>query len=179
MHFLKFITLIALFAIGLNYLNASQIGNAQAPYFYTENSYEPSVKLQKGNITKIKEPVKPRDPRAIRLENYLRSERSVLADHTDLIIEQSDKYLINYKLVIAIAGVESGYCRLNFRLNNCWGFGQYSWANMEVAIKDYFRLLNRGYFAKGATTIEMIAPIYAPSSTDYLEKYYRHYNQIP
>lgn len=131
------------------------------------------------NYTLFKEPVKPRDPRAIRLEKYLRSQDSDLSKQSDLIIELSDKYNIDYKIPVSIAGLESGYCRVNFRKNNCWGFGTYSWNSLEIALKEYFRLMYKGYFSKGADTIHEIAPTYAPVSEDYNEKFYYHYNRIP
>ncbi len=131
------------------------------------------------SFTEYKEPIKPRDPRAIKLEKYLRSQSSSLSRTSDLIIDLSDKYKIDYKLVIAIAGLESGYCDLAYNGYNCWGFGNFYWATPEIAVKEYFRLMKINYFNKGLNTIQKIAPVYAPISTDYLRKYYIHYNQIP
>lgn len=133
----------------------------------------------KVDFTEYKEPVKPRDPRAIRLEKYLRSQKSSLSSQSDLLVELSDHYGIDYKLVVAIAGLESGYCSQNFAANNCWGFGNYSWSSREIAVKEYYRLMYKNYFKKGMNTIEEIFSVYAPGSTTYLQSYYYHYNRIP
>lgn len=125
------------------------------------------------------EPIKPRDIRAIQLENYLRRQGSYLARYTDLIVQQSDYYGVNPRLIVAIAGAESGYCRVNFRPNNCWGYGRYSWSSPEAAIRGYMSLMNKGYFSRGARTIEAIASPYNPTPEAYTKKVYTHYNQMP
>lgn len=130
-------------------------------------------------LTDLKEPVKPRDPRAISIQKFLRMQKTELAEHSDLIVELSDKYKIDYKLVIAIAGLESGYCNKVSFSNNCWGFGKYSWSSMESALKEYFRLMYVNYFKKGFNTIEKIAPIYNSANTEnFLNLYYRHFNLV-
>ena len=125
----------------------------------------------------IYEPKKPRDPRAISIQKYLRMQKSELADNSDLIVELSDKYKIDYKLVIAIAGLESGYCYKTSFANNCWGFGRYSWSSLDVGVKEYFRLMSANYFKKGMNTIEKIAPVYNSENTQsFLDRYYKHFN---
>jgi hypothetical protein len=125
------------------------------------------------------EPIRPRDNRAIVLESYLRSQNSYLANYTDLIVELSDYYGVNPRLVIAMAGVESGYCRVNFRPYNCWGFGRYGWSSPEDGIRSYMALMNKGYYSRGARTIEGIASPYNPWPDHYIQKVYIHYNQMP
>jgi Mannosyl-glycoprotein endo-beta-N-acetylglucosaminidase len=125
------------------------------------------------------EPIKPRDNRSIVLENYLRNRGSYLANHTDLIVELSDYYGVNPKLIVAMAGVESGYCRINFRPYNCWGYGRYSWSSPEDGIRSYMSHMNAGYFSKGARTIEGIASPYNPWPDHYVQKVYIHYNMMP
>jgi len=130
--------------------------------------------------TKFKEPIRPRDPKAIALENYLRRQDSPLHKHSDLIIELSKLYGVDYKMIIAIAGLESGYCEINIGKNNCWGFGSYSWPTLETGIREYFRLMNKGYFSKGRNTIQEIAPIYNSANTEnFMSVYNIHYIKIP
>ena len=132
------------------------------------------------NFTKIKEPIKPRDPKAIVLENYLHTQISPLAKQSDLIVDLSKLYGVDYKMVVAIAGLESGYCAENSFSNNCWGFGTYSWGSMDIAVKEYMRLMNKGYFSKGLRSIAEIAPMYNSANTaHFLEIYKIHYNKIP
>ncbi|GIW57501.1 MAG: hypothetical protein KatS3mg083_446 [Candidatus Dojkabacteria bacterium] len=130
-------------------------------------------------LTNIQEPVRPRDQRAISLEKYLQKQNSYLAQYADLIIELSDFYNIDYKIVVAIAGVESGFCRINFKPYNCWGFGDYAWNSPETSIKEYFRLLHKNYYQKGLDTLEEIASIYNPYPEQYIQKVSHFINQIP
>lgn len=176
MHFIA----VLIFTTGIIFYWNSATANSAEP-----NLIQNSTTLQiselinsKVDYTEYKEPLKPRDPRAISLEKYLRKQKSPLASHADLLVERSDATGIDYKLVVAIAGLESGYCAENFAKNNCWGFGNYSWSSLETGIKEYYRLMKKNYFAKGLNTIGEIHRVYAPSSTDYLNKYYYHFNQI-
>ncbi len=125
------------------------------------------------------EPIPPRDERAIRLETFLRVKGSYLADYTDLIVEQSDAYGVDYRLLVAISGVESGYCKVNFRPFNCWGYGTYAWNDPQHAITSYMASMYRGYFSRGARTPESIAQAYNPHPGEYTAKVYLHWNLIP
>lgn len=155
--------------------------NAKSDYsgiIKTENQvfFTPEVNI---NSTSIKEPVKPRDPRAIRLERFLKTQLSPLQNHADLLVELSDQYNIDYKLVVAIAGVESGYCNVNFRPNNCWGYGNYSWGSLEIGIREYYRLFHRHYFAKGYDTLSEIVDIYNPYPENYIAKVSKFIDRVP
>lgn len=103
----------------------------------------------------------PKDQRVVRLEKYLRKHRSPLADYAELIIAESDKYGIPYKMVVAIAYHESGLCRKSFKPFNCWGWmTKDNWESYNEAVPKYITGLYKGYFSKGADTIEEIAPNY-------------------
>ena len=134
-----------------------------------------------GDITDIslKHPEKLRDPRAMRLEEYLKRQKTELYKYSDLIVELADIYGVDYKTVVAISGVESGFCRINFKLNNCWGYGDYSWPSLEAAIEGYFHYMNKYYFSKGLTTPEKIARVYNPDPEEYLRKLYLFIDKIP
>lgn len=127
----------------------------------------------------VAEPVKLRDGRAIILEQFLRGKGTYLADYADLIISVSDAYGVSYKLLVAIAGVESGYCRVNFKPYNCWGYGSVSWPDPEAAIRGFMQMMDKGYFSRGATTPATIASPYNPNPDQYLQKLLSHYNTIP
>lgn len=142
--------------------------------FYTTEYYPVET------VRKPFEPLKPRDPRAIRLERFLKVQQSTLALHADLIIELSDTYKIDYKIPVAIAGLESGYCAKVAFQNNCWGYGSFSWPTLEAGIKGYLSKMNVGYFSKGKRAISDIAPIYNTANTEeFIAKLEYHYNLIP
>lgn len=128
---------------------------------------------------KIKEPIKPRDKRAISLEKFLAKKVSYLSKYTDLLIELADSYKIDYKLPVAIAGIESSYCNANAFAYNCWGFGDYAWPTEEAGIRGYYQIMNKLYFSKDRRTISQIAEIYNPNPSTYIAKYNSFYAQIP
>lgn len=132
----------------------------------------PQLPLTTISITTPVELLPPpkRDPRAEKLEIYLMKQNSYLADYTDLIVSESDKYGVNPEVLVVISGVESGYCKINFKPYNCWGYGDFSWSSPEEAITEYMRLMNIGYFSKGAKTLESIASPYNPWPEEYLVK---------
>jgi hypothetical protein len=137
----------------------------------------PSAIISKHSIQGI--PQAPTDTRVIRLEKFLRGKYSYLANYAGLIVQLSDQYGVDYRLVVAISGVESGYCKVNFRPNNCWGFGNYSWSSPDQALRGYFAAMNKGYFSKGKRAPASIASPYNPAPQQYLRKLMIHYNQIP
>lgn len=103
----------------------------------------------------------PRDQRGVRLETYLKNRHSPMAPHADLIVSESDKYGVDYKLVVAIAYHESGLGRKCWAPHNAWGWMTSDrWDSWEEGITKYIRGLYNGYYAKGADTIDEIAPKY-------------------
>lgn len=103
----------------------------------------------------------PRDQRGVKLEGYLKKRGSPMAPHADLIISESDKYGVDYKLVVAIAYHESGLGRKCWAPYNAWGWmTKDRWGSWEESIPKYIRGLYNGYYAKGANTIDAIAPKY-------------------
>lgn len=118
------------------------------------------------------------DARAKALETFLRKKGSYLANYTGLIVELSDQYGVDYRLLVAIAGAESGYCKVNFRPYNCWGYGKSGWASEEDGIRGYMAAMNKGYFSKGLRTVEAIAQKYNPWPGTYISKVYYHWNLI-
>lgn len=103
----------------------------------------------------------PKDQRVANLEKYLQKHHSPLASYAELIVSESDKYGIPYKMVVAIAYHESGLCRKCFKPYNCWGWmTKETWGSYDEAIPKYIKGLYKGYFSKGADTIEEIAPNY-------------------
>lgn len=117
----------------------------------------------------------PHDDRPARLKVYLLSFapriKSSLADETEFIVSEADKYSVDWRLVVAIAGAESTFCRnIPANSNNCWGWGiptgaksGLEFTNIREGITVVTRGLREKYIDKGLITIEQIGKVYAAS----------------
>jgi hypothetical protein len=137
-------------------------------------SAKPKVQI----VTYTTKPALTGGERSAALKAYLTKRNSYLANHTDLLVQLSDQYGIDYRIVVAISGVESSYCQVNFRPYNCWGYGRFSWGSEEEGIRGYFEQMNKGYFSQGRTTVETIAAKYNPWPENWTTKVYKHMNLI-
>lgn len=103
------------------------------------------------------------DPRPIIVERFLRG--TPLEPHSEYIVEVSDKYGIDYRLIPAIAMKESGGgAAVDLASHNAWGFenGKTYFPSWEYAIDRVGSTLKNGYISKGLTTPEQIMAKYAP-----------------
>lgn len=104
------------------------------------------------------------DPRALKLARYLKSKNSVLAGYAIDFVAAADKYGLDWKMLPAIAGNESGFAKAYVPgTYNAWGWGGGylylgSWGQ---AIETISKALKENYVAKGATTVPAIGRIYA------------------
>ncbi|MFW5720402.1 MAG: hypothetical protein ACOCXT_05230 [Candidatus Dojkabacteria bacterium] len=178
----SFITIVFVVFLHLVLLTNS-VPNSSAYAYYGGKVYVESTQniepARSYSLTLPIEPVRPRDMRAIRLEVYLQEKNSPLAGYSDLVISLSDRYGISYKIPVALAGVESSFCLVQFRENNCWGYGDYSWSSLRTGIQEYMRLMNTWYFSKGLRTIETISEVYNPYPEKFSEKVQRYIEEIP
>jgi len=63
------------------------------------------------------------DGRAAALRKYLRDQGSPLMPYAELIVKEADIYKLDWRLVPAISGIESRFCRIRpAGTNNCWGW---------------------------------------------------------
>lgn len=88
-----------------------------------------------------------------------------LEPHSKLIVEVSDKYDIDYRLIPAIAMKESqGGLAVDQSTHNAWGFenGRTVFASWDLAIESVGKTLKTRYIDKGRTTPDEIMAIYAP-----------------
>lgn len=120
--------------------------------------------------------VVPEDARATLIRNYLSSHDSPLTEHSDMIVEVSDKYGLDYRLLPAIAQKESGLCRvIPEGSHNCWGWGIHSkgtlmFDNYTEALETVAKGIRENYIDKGYVTPEQIMKKYAhPDSTTWAE----------
>ena len=60
------------------------------------------------------------------LEGYLKKFNSPLAPHAAVFVKQADIYSLDWRLLVAISGVESTFAmRYPYNSNNAWGWGIY------------------------------------------------------
>lgn len=116
------------------------------------------------------------DIRVSLLERYMRRNNSELTAFAQKIVDISDKYGLDYRLLVAIAQKESGLCRvIPENSHNCWGWGIHSkgtlrFSSYDVAIETVAKGLKEKYIDLGYTTPELIMKKYAhPDSTTWAE----------
>lgn len=122
--------------------------------------------LSEGYTTEIK----AGDARAANLKVFLRKYNSDLYDHADKIIEVSDKYQFDYRLLPAIAMQESNLCRvIPDNSHNCWGWGIYGttvtrFDSYDEAIETVGKGIKEHYIDQGLVTASAIMEKYTPPS---------------
>lgn len=103
------------------------------------------------------------DIRPFIVEKFLKS--TPLAPYSNFIVEVSDRYDIDYRLIPAIAMKESGGgAASKVGSYNAWGFenGRTNFDSWQGAIESVGKTLKTRYVDKGLTTPDEIMPIYAP-----------------
>lgn len=99
-----------------------------------------------------------------KIERYLSSRGSPMAPEAATFVRMAELYGLPYNLMPAIAVIESGGGKHNYRPYNYAGMGGQSRAisfeNYSQAIEKHAQILRNGYFSKGATTPEAIGKYY-------------------
>ncbi len=128
------------------------------------------------DIPSIYEQVISADARPEIIRNFLKVNNSPLEPYANFIVEASDKYGLDFRLITAIAQKESGLCRvIPPESYNCWGWGIHSKGTLgfdsyEEGIETVSKGLKDNYIDKGYVTIEEIMKKYAhPDSTTWAE----------
>lgn len=103
----------------------------------------------------------------------LRKYNSPLITEVDAFLNACMSYDINCYLLPSIAGVESGFGR--FLLTGShnpfgWGGGYLYFPSWQVSFFTVAKGLRENYIDKGLTSIELIAPVYAPPSKTWAGK---------
>ena len=89
--------------------------------------------------------------------------------YADVLLQASNKYNVDYKLIVAIAQCESNLCKKSPEDSyNCWGFenGDTHFLSWEQAFDQVAKTLKERYIDLGLTTPEQIMPKYAPPSVE-------------
>ncbi len=108
-------------------------------------------------------------PEIIRL--YLEKYNSPLFPYSHDLVTISDRYGLDFRLLVAIAQQESNLCKKAPEgTYNCWGWGIHSkgtlgFSNYVEAMDTVGRGLREDYFDKGYVTTEQIMSKYTPNSS--------------
>lgn len=103
------------------------------------------------------------DPRPYIVARFL--QETPLEQYSNLIVEVSDQYDIDYRLIPAIAMKESGGgVAIDLASHNAWGFenGRTYFDSWDTAIRAVAKTLRTRYVDKGLTSPEQIMTVYAP-----------------
>ncbi len=111
------------------------------------------------------------DERVTQLRDFLVFHDSPMAGEAGHFVAEADRLGMDWKLVAAIAGVESTFGKhIPGNSYNAWGWGVFTGTNSGVYFKDWkdgITQVSEGlryhYIDKGATTIEAMGRIYAAS----------------
>ncbi|MEX2053925.1 MAG: hypothetical protein WD940_02940, partial [Patescibacteria group bacterium] len=111
-----------------------------------------------------------REARPLILKRFLASYKSPLVPYADFILETSEKYGLDWRLLTAISGNESLFGRVTPPdCYNAWGWGIHSrgtlcFDNWEEGITAVAKGLKRNYIDQGLKTVDEIMLKYAPVS---------------
>ncbi len=114
--------------------------------------------------------ISSKDSRVENLRVFLNKYNSPLEPFTTQIVESSEKYNLDFRLLPAIAMEESTLCKkAPQNTYNCWGFGIYgkkvmSFSGYADAIDTISKTLAKDYKDIGLITPEQIMTKYTPSS---------------
>lgn len=110
------------------------------------------------------------DYRVVALSSFLEKHNSPLAPYAVYFVEAADKYELDWRLVPAIAGVESTFGkRIPHNSYNAYGWanGAYSFSSWNESIDVVSKTLRENYIERGAVSVYQISKIYAPPSTTW------------
>lgn len=111
------------------------------------------------------------DDRPARLRAYLTSHNSPLVDSAEHFVSEADRLNLDWKLVAAIAGVESTFGKhIPPYSYNGWGWGVFTgqqdgihFTSWNDGITEVSEGLRYNYVDRGAVTVEQMGRIYAAS----------------
>lgn len=110
------------------------------------------------------------DSRVANLKSFFRKYNSPLYDYAEKIVEVSDRYHFDYRLLPAIAMQESNLClKIPENSYNCWGWGIYGdkvikFSSYDEAIEVVAKGIKEEYLDKGLVTASQIMKKYTPPS---------------
>lgn len=162
---------ISLFSlISLNNISKEKNSNIESNFLSAPKSGVRVYASLPGSFPSVNGEVQASDARGEIVKQYLVSYGSPLEPLAGLIVQTSDKYGLDYRLITAIAQKESNLCKLippgSF---NCWGWGIHSegtlgFSSFEQGIEEVSKGLREEYLDKGYQSTEDIMAKYTPLS---------------
>lgn len=157
------------FTLAISLFNLYSIYNfkAEKPNLLRQSGQKVNVVSSPEVLGSFSSTVYAADARPELIRRYLEKYKSPLLPYTDNIIQASDKYGIDFRLIVAIAQCESNVCKvIPSGSYNCWGFenGSTKFKSWEHAIERVAKTLKENYYDYGLTTPDEIMPKYAPPS---------------
>lgn len=131
--------------------------------------YLPETSLKVGNNREEK------------LSVFLTGKDSPLSGYVNDFVVMADRFAIDWRLLPAISGVESGFGKAipagSYNAYG-WGNGRINFSSWPESIEVVSRALSEKYYQRGLDTPEKIGPIWAPPSPDWAGKIRAIMNQI-
>jgi hypothetical protein len=115
------------------------------------------------------------DERVAKLQTFLQSYNSPLASEAKTFIDEADRNNLDWKLVAAIAGVESTFgLQIPANSYNAWGWGIPTGAQSGIAFTSWrygittvSEGLAKNYYGRGAKTIYDVGWMYAANGNSW------------
>lgn len=153
---------------------------------YSQTNSQSEAKLPKLETSMVAFEAKIKsktDDRAKILKKFLKSRNSPMTNDADKLVKIADKYNLNWKLLPAIAGVESSYGQMIPQ----GSYNPYGWNNGGAYFKDWSQAseivasgIRTRYLPTGEVTPYKIGPSYAanPNWANHVANYMRQIDQI-
>jgi hypothetical protein len=163
----------------LSFLSAYKSGSTLSiPYpseLYPDLEFQMAAPSSSGKV--LGSTITADDARTLIVERFIKRFRpdSPFLSHADTIVEEADRYQIDFRLIPAIAMCESN---LGFRLPssdsfNAWGIAVYTnsmkgkhFDGWKAAISWVTKFIREKFYDKGITDLQEIGAIWAPPSVD-------------
>ncbi len=138
---------------------------------YDSDVQKPKYQALPEKVKEVTTTATTEDGRVGALERFFAGYESPLEPHAQLIVDEADKYGMDYRLVPAIAMKESTLChKIIKNTHNCWGYGIYGdkvtyFDNYEEGIRTVSKGLGERYIGIGLVDPYEIMTKYNPVST--------------
>ncbi len=152
------------------------------------------TKIARNSASLVRPENREETRREVTLQEYLKQYNSPLAPHAAVFVKQADTYSLDWRLLVAISGVESTFAKqYPYDSHNAWGWGIYGdnmivFQSWEEAIATISKEIRERYIdGWKAQDVYQIGRYYAASPTwaqrvDYfmhdIEAFDRKQNQL-
>ena len=138
------------------------------------------VKVEQDRIKAEQERLrKERQVKIDKLAGYLRKVKSPMADYAHIIVEEAESCHADYHIITAIAGNESGYGRVPYKLYNPFGYlNKVQYDGWEDSLSDLVCKVAK--YTNKYLDIYTLGKLYGAHNPEQWEKNIRwHLSQIP